>query len=67
MEWHKVEDYPVGSDEYVLVSQIVAGQRDKEFCLVGKLNERNWWSNTVDDISPCSSTDRWSYFTLPED
>lgn len=41
MEWHKVEDYPVGSDEFVLVSQIVVGQRYKAFCFVGKLNLRN--------------------------
>lgn len=67
MEWHKVEDYPVGSDEYVLVSQIVAGQRDKELCFMGKLNRRNWWSNMIDDVSPCSPTDRWCYIDLPED
>lgn len=67
MKWHKVEDYPVGSDEYVFVSQIVAGQRDKELCFVGKLNRRNWWSNMIDDVSPCSSTDRWCHIDLPED
>lgn len=66
MKWHKVEDYPVGSDEYVLVSQIVAGQRDRAFCFAGKLNRRrNWWSNMIDDVSPCSSTDRWCHIDLP--
>lgn len=68
MKWHKVEDYPVGSDEYVLVSQIVAGQRDKEFCFAGKLNHRrDWWSNMIDDLSPCSPTDRWCPIDLPHD
>ena len=68
MKWHRVEDYPVGSNEYVLVSQIIAGQRDKEFCFAGKLNwRRNWWSNMIDDVSPCSSTDRWCHIDLPED
>lgn len=68
MKWHKVEDYPVGSDEYVLVSQSVAGQRDREFCFAGKLNRRrNWWSNMIDDVSPCASTDRWCHIELPDD
>ena len=67
MKWHKVEDYPVGSNEYVLVSQIVAGERDKEFCFTGKLNRRNWWGNMIGDISPCSSTDRWCHINLPEE
>lgn len=42
MEWHKIEDYPVGSDEYVLVSQVVAGHRNNRFCFMGKLNLHNW-------------------------
>lgn len=67
MEWHKVEDYPIGSDEYVLVSQIVVGRRYKAFCFVGKLNLRNWWCDEIDNISPCSPTDRWCYIDLPED
>lgn len=54
-------------DEYVLVCQIVAGQRDKELCFVGKLNRRNWWSNMINDVAPCSSTDRWCHIDLPEE
>ena len=67
MEWHKVEDYPVGLDEYVLVSQIVVGQRYRAFCFVGKLNQRNWWCDEEDSISPCLSTDRWCHIDLPKD
>ena len=33
MEWHKIEDYPVGSDEYVLVSI----NRTRTGCIVAKL------------------------------
>ena len=33
MEWHKVEDYPAGSDEYVLVST----SHTRTGCIVAKL------------------------------
>lgn len=42
MKWHKVDDYPAGSDEYVFVSQIVVGKRDKEFCFVAMLKNKYW-------------------------
>ena len=42
MKWYKVEDYPVGSDEYVLVSQEYLGIRAKEGCIVAKLSEGLW-------------------------
>lgn len=34
MKWHKVEDYPVGSDEYVLVSKIICDTRKDTGCFV---------------------------------
>lgn len=37
MKWHKVEDYPIGSDEYVLISTIVVGQREDLGCFVAVL------------------------------
>lgn len=68
MEWHKIEDYPVGSDEYVLVSQVVAGHRNNRFCFTGKLNLHNWWYNIINgEVNPCSSTDRWCHIDLPND
>ena len=45
MKWHKVEDYPVGSDEYVLVST----SRTRTGCIVAKLVNGPWndklWDN----------------------
>lgn len=44
MEWHKVEDYPVGSDEYVLVST----NHTRAGCVVAKLVDGPWeklWDN----------------------
>ena len=35
MEWHKVEDYPVGSDEYVLVSKIICDVRKDKSAIHG--------------------------------
>lgn len=67
MKWHKVEDYSVGSDEYVLVSQLLCGERDKEFCFMGKLTRDNWWSNAFSPMYPVQSTDRWAHIDLPED
>lgn len=38
MKWHKVEDYPIGSDEYVLVST----NRTRAGCVVAKLVDGLW-------------------------
>lgn len=38
MKWHKVEDYPVGSGEYVLVST----NRTRAGCIVAKLSDGYW-------------------------
>ena len=62
MEWHKVEDYPVGSDEYVLVSQtrICTG------CIVAKLIDE-YWDDGLGTRTQMFSTDRWCHIDLPED
>lgn len=65
MEWHKVEDYPVGSDEYVLVS---SKRNDKRFaidCFVAKKRRDYWLVN--DEEYYIDSADRWCYIDLPED
>lgn len=36
MDWHKVKDYPAGSDKYVLVSQVVIGRRESLGCFADK-------------------------------
>lgn len=68
MEWHKVEDYPVGSDEYVLVS---TNHTRTTGCIVAKLVERLWgdrlWDNGLGAHFSASSTDRWCHIDLPED
>lgn len=66
MEWHKVEDYPIGSNEYVLVST----SRTRTGCIVAKLvngpwNDKLWDTGHRVRIS-ASSTDRWCYIDLPE-
>ena len=66
MEWHKVEDYPVGSDEYVLVSQIVVGQREDLGCFVAMLRNR-YWCDGFTTTAPVQSTDRWCHIDLPKD
>lgn len=67
MEWHKVEDYPVGSDEYVLVST----NRTHIGCVVAKLADGFWgdklWNNGLGVHFSASSTDRWCHIDLPED
>ena len=67
MKWHKVEDYPVGSDEYVLVST----NRTHTGCIVAKLVEGLWgdrlWDNGLRVCFSALSTDRWCYIDLPED
>ena len=65
MKWHKVEDYPVGSDEYVLVSLKWSGKRFPIDCLVAK-KQGNYWK-TIDDEYYIDSTDHWCHIDLPED
>lgn len=36
MKWHKIEEYPVGSDEYVLVSSKWKDTRFAVDCFVAK-------------------------------
>lgn len=62
MKWHKVEDYPVGSDEYVLVST----NRTRAGCVVAKLVD-GLWDNGLGIRISASLTDRWCYIDLPED
>lgn len=62
MKWHKVEDYPVGSDEYVLVST----NRTRTGCMVAKLVDGNWDNGLGVRIS-ASSTNRWCHIDLSED
>lgn len=62
MEWHKVEDYPFGSDEYVLVSQT----RTCAGCIVAKLTDE-YWDNGLGTRTQMFCTDRWCYIDLPED
>ena len=66
MEWHKVEDYPVGSDKFVLVSRFYP--REAHFCLVAKLKgeKLKMWTDGV-NYTEAESTDRWCYIDLPED
>lgn len=67
MEWHKVEDYPVGSDEYVLVST----NRTRTGCIVAKLIDGflddRLWDNGLGVHISASFTDRWCHIDLPED
>lgn len=65
MKWHKVEDYQVGSDEYVLISTIVVGQREDLGCFVAVLRNGYWYDGLT--TSPVQSTDRWCHIDLPED
>jgi hypothetical protein len=66
MKWHKVEDYPVGSDEYVLVSRYYP--RKSCFCLVAKLkgDDVKVWTDGV-NYTEALPTDRWCHIELPED
>lgn len=62
MKWHKIEDYSVGSDEYVLVST----SRTRTGCIVAKLVE-GLWDNGLGVHFSASLTDRWCHIDLPED
>lgn len=62
MKWHKVEDYPIGSDEYVLVST----NRTRAGCVVAKLVDGLWDTGLGVRIS-ASPTDRWCHIELSED
>ena len=62
MKWHKVEDYSVGSDEYVLVST----NRTRAGCVVAKLVD-GLWDNGLGVRISASLTDCWCYIDLPED
>ena len=67
MEWHKVEDYPVGSDEYVLVSK----NRTRAGCVVAKLVSgllgNMLWDDGLGACISVSLTDRWCHIDLSED
>ena len=65
MEWHKIEDYPVGSDEYVLVSSKWNNKRLLTDCFVAKKQGDYWLVNNEEYY--IDSTDRWRYIDLPED
>lgn len=62
MKWYKVEDYPVGSDEYVLVST----NHTRTGCIVAKLID-GFWDDGLGVRISASSTDRWCHIDLPED
>ena len=66
MKWHKVEDYPAGSDEYVLMSQEYLGIRAKDGCIVAKLTGE-YWDDGLGVYTQMLSTDRWCHIDLPED
>lgn len=66
MKWHKVEEYPVGSDEHVLVSLKEDNKRLVEDCFIARKIDEHW--QTVNGVNYyIDSTDRWCYIELPED
>ena len=71
MKWYKVEDYPVGSDEYVLVSTNHTQNRTHTGCIVAKLVEGlcggRLWDNGLGVRFSASLTDRWCHINLPGD
>lgn len=67
MEWHKAEDYPVGSDEYVLVSSKWNNKRFVIDCFVAKKHGDCWLSNKNDREYYIDPTDRWCHVNLLED
>lgn len=67
MKWHKVEDYPDGSDEYVLVSQMVNSKRKPAWCYVVRMDEFGNWDDGLGETYEIQNTDRWCHIDLPED
>jgi hypothetical protein len=65
MKWYKVEDYPVGSDKYVLVSSKYNNKRLAMDCFVAKKRGDYWLVNNEEYY--IDFTDRWCYIDLPED
>lgn len=67
MTWHKAEDYPVGSDEYVLIST----NRTRSGCVVAKLVDGllddKLWDTGLGVRILVSPTDRWCHIELPEE
>ena len=61
MKWHKVEDYPVGSDKYVLVST----NRTRAGRVVAKLFG-GCWDDGLGMHIVALSTSRWCHIDLPE-
>lgn len=66
MKWHKVEDYPAGSEEYVMGSEIRAGTRDVNGLFVAKMDINGFWRGT-EGVWHYADTDRWCHIELPED
>ncbi len=67
MKWHKVEDYPVGSDEYVLVSRMIGNKRESTWCYVVRMDEFGNWDDGLGETHEVQATDRWRHIELPED
>lgn len=67
MKWHKVEDYPNGSDKYVLVSLKWDNTRFVIDCFVGKKRGNCWLDDNEECCAIVGPTDRWCYIDLPED
>lgn len=65
MEWHKVEDYPAGSNEYVLVSSEWNNQRFPIDCFVAK-KRGNYWVTSDKEYYIGIATDRWCHIDLSE-
>lgn len=65
MDWHKVEEYPVGSDEYVLVSMEYRGKRDWIDCFIAK-NVNEMWKSPDGEEYYTSPTDKWAHIELPD-
>lgn len=67
MKWHKIEDYPDESDEYVLVSSKWNSTRFVIACFVGKKRGDCWLDDSEECCAIVRPTDRWCYIDLPED
>ena len=74
MKWYRVEDDPVESDEYVLVSRRYKGQRYADDCFIAFLIAAkssaysSYWMNCNREIiDGALPTDCWCHIDLPED